>query len=240
MSTALLAVNTAAQSCGVAIMVDGRVRAAIRLNHGQTHSRFLMQAVDSALMLSGIVLSDIDVFAVTQGPGSFTGLRIGISTVKGLAFGTDKPIVGVSSLEALAWQAPGSASRVCVMLDARRREIYWCLYAHRHDLLSPITSERVGSVEDLLEQIEGPCVAIGNAALLYADQLEEKTGDTIQLAPAVCHEIQPDTLAQLAWQRFQQGKAEDPDSFVPVYLRKSDAQINREKRKIDSFTPVKR
>ena len=240
MGTALLAVNTAAGSCGVAILVDGRVRTAIRLNHGQTHSQFLMQCIDSALMLSRMALSDIDVFGVTRGPGSFTGLRIGISTVKGLAFGTDKPIVGVSSLEALAWQAPGSASRICVMLDARRREIYWCLYAHRHNHLSPITSERVGSVADLLEQIEVPCVAIGNAALLYADQLHQKAGPAIQLAPAVCHEIQPDTVAQLAWHRFQQGEVENADCFVPVYLRKSDAQVNREKGKLGRLAPGKR
>ena len=235
-----MAVNSAAESCGIAIMVDGRVQAAIRLNHGQTHSRFLMQAVDSALMLSRLALSDIDVFAATRGPGSFTGLRIGISTVKGLAFGSGKPVVGVSSLEALAYQAPGCASRVCVMLDARRSEVYWCLYEYQHDRLSPITGEQVGSVNDLLEQIEGPCVAVGNAALLYADQLHEKFGSAIQLAPAVCHEIQPDTVAQLAWARFQQGEVEDPDSFVPVYLRKSDAQINREKRKIPGIDSVKR
>jgi tRNA threonylcarbamoyladenosine biosynthesis protein TsaB len=233
MSAALLAVDTATESCGVAIMVDGRVRAALRLSHGQTHARFLMQAVDSALMLSRMTLSDIDVFAATRGPGSFTGLRIGISTVKGLAFGMGKPIVGVSSLEVLAHQAIGCAPLVCVMLDARRSEVYWCFYKQRHDFLSPITDEQVGPVKELLDRLDGPCVAIGNAALLYADQLHAKAGQAIQLAPAVCHEIQPDTVAQLAWHRFQQGSMEDPDGFVPVYLRKSDAQINRDKKTID-------
>jgi tRNA threonylcarbamoyladenosine biosynthesis protein TsaB len=240
MSTALLAVDTATESCGVAIIVDGRVRTALRLNHGQTHSRFLMQAVDSALMLSRMTLSDIDVFAATRGPGSFTGLRIGISTVKGLASGTGKPVVGVSSLEALAHQAEGCASRVCAMLDARRSEVYWCLYEQHHDHLSPITDEQVGPVNSLLDQVEGPCVAIGNAALLHADHLLEKAGPAIQLAPAVCHEIQPDTVAQLAWYRFQKGWADDPDGFVPVYLRKSDAQINRDKKAIDSRDSAKR
>lgn len=225
MSRRLLAVDTATQSCGVAILADGLLHTELILSHGGTHTKQVLAAVDAVLNLEGSTLAQIDAFAVTRGPGSFTGLRIGISTVKGLALATGKPIIGISSLDVLAHQAVGDAACVCPMIDARRNEIYWCVYRRAGDKLVASSEEQVGPVDKLARQIEGPCVFIGNAVPQYAVQLAELVNQAIQWNSEANHAIRPAVLARLAWQRFQKDDADDTGCFSPVYLRKSDAEM---------------
>ncbi len=224
MSKKLLAVDTATEICGVAIIADGCIQAELSLYRGGTHTKHILTAIDAVLSLSGVGLFDIDAFAVTRGPGSFTGLRIGISTMKGLAFSTGKPIVGVSSLDLLAHQAGGESALVCPMIDARRNEIYWCVYRRKGDALTRLSGEHVGSIENLAGQIDGACMFIGNAAPLYASQLARLVKHAIQWPAAINNAIRPAVLAHLAWQRFQRGHVDDVETFVPVYIRKSDAE----------------
>ena len=136
-------------------------------------------------------------------------------------------IIGVSSLEVLAHQAGGDASLVCPMMDARRNEVYWRIYDRQEGLLMPVTDERVGPVEHMARRIDRPCAVIGNAAALYAERLSKSTGQTIQWTPSIYNEIHPAMVAQLAWRRLQQGALDDVETFAPVYLRKSDAEINK-------------
>ena len=211
----------------MALVVDGKVQAALSLDHGETHSRFLLEAVDSILKLNRMAVSDIDAYAVTRGPGSFTGLRIGISTVKGLAFAAGKPIVGISSLEALAHQAGGDAPLVCPMMDARRNEVYWRIYHRQDGLLITHMEEQVGPVEHMADRIDRPCVVIGNAATLYAEKLLQRTRQAIQWTPAIYNDIHPAMVAELAWRRWPWGQQDDEETLIPVYLRKSDAELNR-------------
>jgi len=227
MSKKLLAVDTATESCGVAVISDGRIQAELSLNHGETHTRHILVAIDEALSLAGAALTEIDAFGVTRGPGSFTGLRIGISTMKGMAFATGKPIIGVSSLEVLAYQAQGDSRLVCPMIDARRNEIYWRIYRREVDTLSPQTSEHVGSVDQLAGQVDETCMFIGNIAPRYSSRLLQLVKPTCQWAPAGENAIRPAVLAQLAWQRFLSGRVDDVKTFVPVYIRKSDAERKR-------------
>lgn len=223
----MLAVDTATESCGVCIVADGRVQTELCLNHGETHARHILHAVDAVLSLSRMSLADIDAFAVTKGPGSFTGLRIGISTVKGLAFAAGKPVVGVSSLEILARQAGYGTQLVCPMMDARRKELYWRIYRREGDDLVSQTNEQVGPLDRLTGQIDGSCLFIGNATALYATQVARRLKHNAQWAPANDNDIRPAVLARLAWDLFQQGRCVDAETFVPVYLRKSDAELNR-------------
>ena len=226
MSGKLLAVDTATQSCGIAIIADGHMHAELILSHGGTHTKQVLDAIDAVLKLEGdSSLTQFDAFAVTRGPGSFTGLRIGISTVKGLALATGKPIIGISSLAVLAHQAGGDAERVCSMIDARRNEIYWRIYRRGSAGIVALTEEQVGPVDKLVHQIETPCVLIGNAVPQYAAQLPGGIKQAIQCAPENDHTIRPAVLARLAWRRFQQGDVDDARGFAPVYLRKSDAEM---------------
>jgi len=224
MSKKLLAVDTATESCGVAVITDGRIQAELSLVHGETHTKHIVTAIDEALGLAGAALTEIDAFAVTRGPGSFTGLRIGISTMKGMAFAAGKPIIGVSSLEVLAYQAEGDSRLVCPMIDARRNEIYWRIYRRKAGTLTPVTSERVGSVNHLADEIDESCMFIGNIAPRFTTQLLQLVKQTSQWAPAGDNAIRPAVLAQLAWQRFNLGRVDNVKTFVPIYIRKSDAE----------------
>jgi tRNA threonylcarbamoyladenosine biosynthesis protein TsaB len=225
MSRTLLAVDTATQSCGMAIVVDGVVQTELILNHRGTHTKQILAAIDAVLGLSEFSPAQIDAFAVTRGPGSFTGLRIGISTIKGLSLATGKPIIGISSLEVLAHQAGGDVARVCSMIDARRNEIYWCIYRREGGRLTPLTEEQVGPIDNMVRQIDDACVFVGNAVPQYAGQLPQLVRPAVQWAPDADNTIRPAVLADLAWRRFMKGDVDAVGAFAPVYLRKSDAEL---------------
>jgi tRNA threonylcarbamoyladenosine biosynthesis protein TsaB len=225
MSLKLLAIDTATQSCGMAIVVDGVVQTELILSHRGTHSRQILVAIDALFSLSEFSLAQIDAFAVTRGPGSFTGLRIGISTIKGLSLAAGKPIIGISSLDVLAHQAGGDITRVCSMIDARRNEIYWCIYRREGSRLTPLTSEQVGPLDRMARQIDDACVFVGNAVTLYERLLPRLVKPAIQWVPDADNAIRPAVLARLAWRRFVKGDVDAVETFAPVYLRKSDAEL---------------
>ncbi len=223
----MLAVDTATEICGVALAVDGVVQVELSLNHGQTHNKFVMEAIRSVLALGQVELSGIDAFAVTQGPGGFTGLRIGISTVKGLVAATGKPLVGVSSLAVLARQAGGDTELVCPMMDARRNEVYWAIYRRQGQELIVQQAEQVGPADGVARHINAPCFFIGNGVQIYAEKLEAHINHPAQWASKQWSAIRPSVVAELGWHRLQQGQTDAVGTFAPVYLRKSDAEMNR-------------
>lgn len=225
----LLAIDTATPICGVALANHGSVEAAVSLDIGQTHTRTIMDAIMSIMRFCGIDLQQIDGFAVTQGPGSFTGLRIGISTVKGLAMAMDKPMTGVSTLETLANQAHTECELICPMIDARRGEVYWTLFHRQQGELTTLLPEQVGPAEKALEQIDATCCFIGNGALAYRHTLEPLVHTSGQWVSDDESRLSPAAVARIGWRLFQSGQSIDPALFAPVYLRKSDAEINLNK-----------
>lgn len=225
----LLALDTATAVCGVAVHVDGHLIAQRVIHQGLTHTKVLMTTIDSVLQQSGLDLTDLDALVVTKGPGSFTGLRIGISTAKGLSMATGKPLVGISTLSVLAHQAPVGTDWVCPMIDARRSEVYWALYQREGDLLRQVMAESAGPVHDPLKAIKGPCLFIGNGAKQYAEAITEQSVHAVHMASMQSHTIAPGVLAGLGQKRMEQGVAGTLDSLTPVYLRKSDAELGRKK-----------
>ncbi len=222
----ILALDTATEVCGVALWMDERLPVEVMLHHGQTHARYLMEAVHSTLALGGVPLEEIDGLAVTQGPGSFTGLRVGISTAKGLALAAAKPLVGVSTLHALAAQAEWEGEWVCPMIDARRREVYWALYRRSGADLVMVEPEQAGPPALVLDRIDRPCAFIGSGAWLYRDALAGNAHANLATIEAR-HRLRPGSVAQLAARRLRCGRTENLDSFGPFYLRASDAEKNR-------------
>lgn len=220
----ILAVDTATEVCGVAVAADGHVLAALAVSRGRTHTRVLMEGIRAVLDIVRLDMGMVDAFAVTQGPGSFTGLRIGISTVKGLALATQKPLVGVSTLSVLAHQAPEGTPWVCPMIDARRQQVYWSLYRRRGNDLVRVLPEQVGAPPDVAAHVDGPCLFIGNGAHLHGPMLRERLADWALWAGAETNTILPAAVVRLAWRRLQQGAQEDVHRFAPVYLRKPDAR----------------
>src|SRR4030066_909454 len=151
----ILAIETSTMLGGIAIVYDlSGLIAEVRVNVKSTHSERLVTATDYVLKQAGLKVSDIDVFAIAIGPGSFTGLRIGLSTVKGFSYATGKPIVSVPTLEALAQNFPFCRYPVCTMLDARKKEVYAALFKWRNDGFIRLINEMSVKVQDFLKKLE--------------------------------------------------------------------------------------
>ena len=227
--------DTATGSLSVAILNAGSLCTEITRSTGETHARHLMTLVDTALNLSGMSVADLDAFAVTIGPGTFAGLRIGLSSIQGMATAVSKPMAGISSLDALAAQAApasqGTGSLVCAMLDARRQEVYGGLFrADGEQAVVPVSEPRVGPPEALVNEIEEPCLLVGSGALLYQDALREKLAARFSLAAPNAHTIRGETIARLALAAFENNTVPLNRVVQPLYLRKSDAEIDLTKK----------
>ena len=222
----ILAVDTATKSCSVGIVDKDALLVELILSTGQTHSKHLTEMIDRAIGLSGLTISALDGFAVTMGPGSFTGLRIGISSVKGLVVGTGKPLVGVSTLDALAMQAAFSSHLVCPLLDARKGEVYFSRYRFVDGTLKKELVEGVYAPLKVVDDINEPCLFIGDGALLYKNAIIRKMGKLAHFVPPGQNAIRASTVAYIAMDRFVKKETDDVAHFVPHYIRKSDAEKN--------------
>ena len=222
----ILAVDTATTSCSVAIVDKTSLLSEFTLYREQTHSKHLMDMIKAALRMSGLNFSDLDGFAVTRGPGSFTGLRIGISTIKGLAVALEKPVVGVSSLEALALQVSYSRDLICPILDARKGEVYFSRYRFLNGHLKNQTKERVAPPDKAVDDFSESCLFVGNGALLYKEIILEKMGKFASFAPLIQNTIRASTMAYLSMAKFEKNDTDDIEKISPYYIRKSDAELN--------------
>jgi tRNA threonylcarbamoyladenosine biosynthesis protein TsaB len=220
----LLAIDTATSSGSVALVTESETLAEITLATGCTHSRHLMEMVDQCLGWAEIRFEDIDGFVVNRGPGSFTGLRIGISTVKGLAWACNKPVLGLCGLEALAFQTALDQRLICAMQDARRRQVYCGYYRMDHESLKQVGQIRAADPEQAVAGIEQPCIFVGGGALLYRDRLMRALGDLAHMAPAGHHMLHASTLGICGMARFADYSI-DAAGLVPEYIRGSDARM---------------
>jgi len=220
----LLAVDTATDSCSVAIIENDILCAELTAVPGRTHSTHLMQFVTSVLETSGLKLADVDGFAVSIGPGSFTGVRIGISTVKGLAFSQAKPVVGVSSLAALAWQCSGGAVQICPMIDARKQQVYCGRYRFDGDELKLQGTENVAAPRQALDDIDEPCLFVGTGARMYQEKIKAVLGPLALFPLEGGHILRASSVAFFSRQRFARGQYDDISLLAPNYIRPSDAE----------------
>jgi len=221
----ILAVDTATKSCSVAVIDGGTLLAESTSFKGQTHSRQLLNIIDSVLEQAGLKIAQLDGFAVSIGPGSFTGLRIGISSVKGLAFSLDKPVVGVSTLQTLAYQCKQNPYLICPILDARKHEVYFCHYRFKEGYLEKESQERVASPTEAFREIREPCLFVGNGAKLYQEVICSGLGGLAHFAAESQDTIQASAVAWLSLPRFKRQETDDVQLLVPQYIRKSDAQL---------------
>jgi len=222
----ILSLDTASQSCSVAIVADKTVIAELTVNHGKTHAEVLMGMIQRALEMGDVSISDVDGFAATIGPGSFTGLRIGLSTVKGLAVATKKPVVGVSSLDALAYVFSFSQKLVCSMMDARKGEVYTAGYRFEESKIITVFEPRVTRPDLAVKNIKEPCILVGDGAVKYKDIFLDKIGPQVLFANPEQNLIRASNVASLAMPRFEKNDTDDVGSLVPYYIRKSDAEKN--------------
>lgn len=221
----ILAIDTSTTSCSVAIADERNVLAEVIVERKETHSKHLMTLIDAVLGISKTKLSEIDGFAVVKGPGSFTGLRIGISTIKGLALPLQKPVCGISSLDVLALQFPPVIPSIHVMIDARKKEVYYCGYASIDGEIRKAGPESVGSPETAISNIQESVLFVGNGALLYKDIIQRKIGNLACFAPPIQNTIRAACAARIAFFRLKSGQTDSLSTLAPLYIRKPDAVI---------------
>ncbi len=197
----------------------------VRLGIRRTHSEQIMKSIDYLLRNSGMGLDDIDCYTIAIGPGSFTGLRVGLSTVKGLAYAGNKPVVAVSTLEALASVFPCTGMLICPLLDARKKEVYGALFRRTGKGLEKIVPESATDIRALLSRIEGETLFVGSGAALYRDVITECLGKRAFFPLENLMHPMPSALAVLGLQKAEKGGFSDPMTLAPLYLRKSEAEI---------------
>ena len=224
----ILAFESSARAASVALVEDGRLISQYSQCSGLTHSRTLLPMAEDMLKNAELSLDKGDLFAVDHGPGSFTGIRIGVSTVQGLAWAADKPCVGVSTLEAMAWHGLAAGGLVCPVMDARRSQVYNALFQVENGRPVRLCEDRPIALSQLAEELRtlnAPAFLIGDGAELAEKYLREQ---------AIPCTVAPENLRwQSAWGVAMAAMDKTPgnaDALLPVYLRLSQAERERQER----------
>ena len=224
----VLAFESSAKAASVALCKDGQLLSQYSQCTALTHSRTLLPMAEDLLKNAELSLDAVDLFAVAHGPGSFTGIRIGVSTVKGLAWATGKPCVGVSTLEAMAWHGLAAGGVICPVMDARRQQVYNALFRIVDGKPVRLCPDRPIALEELgqeLRQLDEPVFLVGDGAALTA-RFWEAQGLPFRVAPE-------NLLWQSGWGVAMAALDKEPagtDALLPVYLRLSQAERERQER----------
>lgn len=226
----ILALESSATACSAALTREGEIVSQAYENSGLTHSRTLLPMVNHVLESGGVTIDEVDVVAVAAGPGSFTGLRIGVATAKGIAWPADKDCAACSTLESMAWQVAHLKGKliVCAM-DARRKQVYNALFLAQGDHLERLTPDRAISLDELAEELkkyENSKIVIGDGASLCYNTLTEQ-GIALELAPPHLRMQTAWGVAQAAQEMAAAGKLVKSHALVPVYHRLSQAERER-------------
>ena len=218
----------------VAFLEDEKIKGLININYQKTHSQTLLPMLDELLKTLGDGLDDVDFLACANGPGSFTGLRIGVATVKGLGLGLGKKVVEVSTLEALALNWQGVDGVVCPIMDARRSQVYNGLYCFKGSELVTLKDQRALSVEDLAFELNSmnpdQVILLGDGVQVYRERLDTLLTVPHIYAPPSCGRQRAASVASYGAVLFSQGKAIPGSQHAPLYLRKSQAEREREQK----------
>jgi tRNA threonylcarbamoyladenosine biosynthesis protein TsaB len=224
----ILAFESSARPASAALVRDGRLLAQSMQVSALTHSRTLLPMAEDLLKDSSVRLEDVDVIAVAHGPGSFTGIRIGVSMVKGLAWALDKPCVGVSTLEAMAWHGLAAGGLICPVMDARRSQVYNALFSVENGRPVRLTEDRPISLEELAQELgsyDWPAFLVGDGAEMSYAYLTARGVECV---------LAPENLRmQSAWGVAMAAREHEPasaDLLQPVYLRLSQAERERQAR----------
>ena len=226
----ILMIDTSGPACGVAIVKDGRRVYEAALEGGMTHSQRLMPMVDAALNMAGMTAQDIDLFGAVVGPGSFTGVRIGVSTVKALAHAAGKPCVGVDALEALAMNACEFDGVICPILDARAQQVYGAIFEGGMPprRLCGDAAEKLTAFLDRVEETGKRALFVGDGVAAYEKAIAERLGEKAVFAPAQHAGLRAMCAAMLA--QHYADTAQDYITLLPLYLRAPQAERERAAR----------
>ncbi len=226
----ILMIDTSGPACGVAVMKDGSIVCELQLTSGKTHSQRVMPMVDQALSMCEMTVSDIDLFGAVVGPGSFTGVRIGVSSVKALAHAAGKPCIGVDALEALAANVTGFDGVICPILDARAQQVYGAMFegGMPPKRLMEDEAEKLTLFLDRVEATGRKAMFLGDGASAFEAAIRERLGEKACFAPAQHVGLRAASACALA-QEYAKDEANLKDcmTLLPLYLRAPQAERER-------------
>ena len=224
-----LAFDTSSKTAAVALLQDNVILYDTIINVGLNHSEVLLPAIDQACLQTRINIAEIDLFACTIGPGSFTGLRIGVSTLKGLMLATGKPAVGISSLAALALNVSKSSIIICSVMDAGRGQVYIAYYRYNENgLIDQMGTEKAVDPREIIQNPEEQeIIFVGDGAIKYAGILSNTKTKEINIASALQQYIRASSVGFLGREKYDRNELLNAETFVPVYLRSADAYLKK-------------
>ncbi|MGL4798955.1 MAG: tRNA (adenosine(37)-N6)-threonylcarbamoyltransferase complex dimerization subunit type 1 TsaB [Cellulosilyticaceae bacterium] len=229
----IIAIDASGIAGSVAYIADGKLVGEYYVCHKLTHSQTIMPMLEDLKAMIGIELEKVDAIAVTSGPGSFTGLRIGVATAKAMAMALEVPIIGIPTLDVMANNMTFTEAIICPIMDARRNQVYTAYYKWQEASLERISDYLGIQIDELLETLKDenrPVIFLGDGVAVFKEKIQEVLGEGAKFAPS--HQLmqRASTLAHLAHQAYERGEVSDPDTFVPMYLRKSQAERELEER----------
>ena len=229
----ILAIEASGIAGSVAYIKDEKLVGEYYICHKLTHSETIMPMLEHLKTIIGLELDKLDAIAVTSGPGSFTGLRIGVSTAKGLALALNLPIIGVPTLDAMAHNIIYTKDLICPIMDARRNQVYTSLYQWEAGELQRLENHQAILIEELLDKLSErsePVIFLGDGVSVFEAVIKERLGERAIFAPSFLRLQRAGTLADIAVKEYKKGNLIDADLFTPMYLRKSQAERELEER----------
>jgi len=226
----ILAIDSSGLVASVAVLEDEELIAEYTVNYKKTHSETLLPMLDEIKKMTDLDLSTVDAIAVSKGPGSFTGLRIGSATVKGLAYALDVPVIAVPTVDALSMNMWGTDCLVCPIMDARRNQVYTGLYEFVDDSHTVVMEQTAIGIEELCEILNEngrKVILLGDGVPVYKEIVDEKLTVPHSYAPAGMNRQKASSLGVMAFDYYKRGITETADEHKPEYLRLSQAERER-------------
>ncbi len=222
----VLGIDTSTSSGSVGLIEEESIIAEYLLNINVTHSERLLVTIERILQEAHWTVGDLDGWAISLGPGSFTGLRIGVSTVKGLALATQKPIAGISTLDILAHQIPFTPYLICPIIDARKEEVYTSFYRYGEGNELKRQSDYLAiKPQNLIKKIRERVIFVGDGVRTHGDYLRKFLESHAVFAPHSLNFPHGSGVARLGLELFRKGETLDLAAFTPLYVRPSEAEI---------------
>lgn len=229
----ILGIDSSGLVASAAIADEKNIIAEFTVNNKQTHSQTLLPMIEKVVDMSGIELEQIDAIAIAAGPGSFTGLRIGSATAKGIGLALKKPVVSVPTLEGLAYRVSVFDGIICPIMDARRNQVYTGIYKMDKGNLVCLSEQKAVDIHEIMEELEKydeKVIFLGDGVEVQRETIEKEFKKEYCFAPIHLSKQSAAAVAVLGDIYFNQGKAEDAAEHKPIYLRKSQAEREREER----------
>lgn len=220
----ILSIDTSSNLCSVALLEDNQTIEELIIDDNRTHSQNLMPLVQDLFVKTNIGLPDIDLIACNKGPGSFTGIRIGIATAKAIAEVAGIPAIGISSLDCLAYNVPDASGVICSLIDANNNQVYCAVFDNQFNLISQYVADDITCVVPLLQNYSD-ITFVGNGSTVQKDFLQEHFSNAKFSSNNNQHSA---NVGKCAFEKYKNGYTENADTILPMYLRKSQAERMKE------------